>query len=244
MPLETYLTVLPFIFMAGFVDSIAGGGGVISILGFMMAGIPMHNALATNKVQSSFGTTVAVINYARAKHIDYKVALIAFIGAFLASLVGSNLALLIPQEILAIMMIFISFVVIGLLFVKKDIKANPNHLILKTALIGLIIGFYDGLLGPGTGTFLSIGFLFIGLDLITSTGTAKIVNLGSNIAAMIVFILAGKVIWPLAIACIIVNMIANYLGSKLAIKHKDKIIKPIMLVVLGLLIIKFISIVL
>ncbi|MGL4383304.1 MAG: sulfite exporter TauE/SafE family protein [Bacilli bacterium] len=241
--IETLLIVLPFIFLAGFIDSIAGGGGLISLSGYMLAGVPVHMAMGTNKIQSSFGSAVATFNYVKSHQYRKEYVLFSIIGALLGSYLGTNLALGIDETILKIMLSFIlPLVALLMIFkspLKHHIKAHSLRMIrIQSLLIGLSIGMYDGLFGPGTGTMLIIAFSFCGLSLAQANGNAKIVNLSSGLISMIVFIINGKYILWLAIPSIIVNIIANYLGSKLAIKNGATIIRPAIFIVLFLLITK------
>lgn len=241
--LSILLIVLPFVFVGGFIDSIAGGGGLINIVGFMLAGLDMPLVIGTNKVQAFFGTAVATSNFVRKKHYQKEIivptiifALIAsFIGASISSSLKSNYLEMIVTIILPLVAIIMLF---GLKPSNKEKQYSNQKMIILSSLIAFLIGFYDGLIGPGTGTFLLIGFSMTGISLLKANGNAKIVNLTSNIVASIVFLLKGKVLIILAIPCIITSMLANYLGSSLAIKNGDKIVKPVILIVLLLLIIR------
>ena len=237
------IIVVSFVFVGGFIDAIAGGGGIINMIAFMLCGVPMHYALGTNKFQSFFGTLTATINYVRNGHYKKEFVIFSVVGSLVGSLCGAALASMISQNTLKIMMTIILPIVAVIILTK--VKPKKNLLaasILKiyvvTLCIGLLIGFYDGLMGPGTGTFLIIAFSMCGLSLLTSNGNAKIVNLGSNIASSIYWIFAGKILFWLAIPCIIANVIANYIGSRLAIKNGDKLVRPIIIVVLIMLFIK------
>lgn len=238
--LEIILIVLPFVFIAGIVDSIAGGGGLINLTGFMLAGIPIHNIMGTNKTQSFFGTCVATANYVKNKHINMQVAVISSIFAILGAIIGSNIALYLDADLLKLIILciipFSGAVIIFKMKPQKTIDIPENKILLPlSALIGLILGMYDGLIGPGTGTFLIIAFTMLGIDIIDANGTSKLVNLSSNIGSTIVFLLNGKVIMWLVIPCVMVNIVANYIGSNLAINKGIKIIKPTMIVVLIML---------
>lgn len=243
--LQTIFIVLAFIFAAGFIDSIAGGGGIISITGFMIAGVPMHYALGTNKVQSLFGTAVSTYNYVKNKSYRFDFVIFCLVGSLIGAFFGSTVATMINQDVLKIVMsIVLVFVAIIILLKKKPkgslLDLSKNKIFIITFFIGLTIGFYDGILGPGTGTFLIIAFTMCGLSMLEANGNSKIVNLGSNITAALVFIFHGKVLFWLAIPCIITNMLANYLGSKLAIKNGEKIVRPVLIFVLILLFVKMI----
>lgn len=240
---EILAIIIPTIFVAGFVDAIAGGGGIISISGFMLTGMPMHYVIGTNKTQSLFGTMVATLNYVRKGCFDKRFVLFSILGALIGGGLGSWLALTLTDHVLRIgMFIVLPLMAVFILFGKKPKKMlsheSRRSIYLCSFLVGITVGFYDGALGPGSGTLYIIGFSLCGLPLIKSNGNAKIVNLVSNLASVILFSSTGNVILWLVIPCIMTNMIASYLGSKLAIKNGDKIVKPVMLIVVGLLFVK------
>lgn len=240
---EILAIIIPTIFLAGFVDSIAGGGGIISMSGFMMTGLPMHYIIGTNKTQSMFGTAVATFNYVRKGCFDKRFILFSVIGALVGASLGSLLALALTDDILRIIATIVLplmaiFIISGKRPKRKITKESNLSIYLISFIIGITVGFYDGTIGPGSGTLFIIGFSMCGLTLTQANGNAKIVNLVSNIASVTLFILTGNVILWLVIPCIITNMIANYIGSKLAIKNGDKIVRPVMLLVVALLFIK------
>lgn len=238
--IETILIVLPFVFIAGIIDSIAGGGGLINFAGFMLAGVPIHNIMGTNKTQSFFGTSIATANYIKNKHINLVVAIISSIFAIIGAIIGSNIALFLDADFLKLIILciipFTGLIIIFKLKPNKTIPLPKNSILYPLcALIGFVLGLYDGLIGPGTGTFLIIAFSMIGVNILDANGSSKLVNLCSNVGSTIVFLINGKVLIWLVIPCIIVNMIANYIGSNLAINKGLKIIKPTMIVVLIIL---------
>lgn len=232
------LIVCPLVFFAGFIDAVAGGGGLISTPAYILAGLPMHNVFATNKVMSTVGTSVAASRYIKSGNIQWNTAIISSAFSFLGSLLGSQIALQIDQAVLKKAFIYaLPFIAVFVLFNKNSKEGVQKlfgaKLYVAAAFIGVVIGLYDGLIGPGTGTFLIFGFTsIVGLDYVTSSGNAKIINLASNIAAAASYILAGKVIWALAIPAAISNMIGGYLGSGYAIKHGASVIKKMLIVVL------------
>lgn len=233
-----------FVFLAGFVDSIAGGGGLISLPAYFFIGLPAHNAIATNKFSAACGTTFSAVTFYKHKALDLKIAVISAITSFIASYAGSSVALLINEKALHLIFIIILPVVALFLMTKKDLGTTGiNKLetptvkqIVLCLLIGFCIGFYDGLIGPGTGTFAIIAFTSIlGYDLITASGNAKILNLASNYASVIRFWIDGKILFHIAIPAALLGIAGNYLGSKLAIRKGAPVIKIIMIGVLVLL---------
>lgn len=237
--IQVYLIVCPLVFLAGFIDSIAGGGGLIATPAYMLAGLPMHSVLGTNKAMSTFGTTVSSLRYIKSGNIDWRAAIVAAIGSFLGSALGSQVALRIDADILKTFFVCIlPFIALFVLFNKNKGENNTEKLSgtklnVVAFAVGVVTGAYDGLIGPGAGTFMIFGFtMFVGLDYIKSSGCAKIVNLASNISAFISFVLAGQVIWALALPAALFNMAGSYLGSGYAIKYGNKLVKKVLIVVL------------
>lgn len=241
-PLD-YLIVLPFIFLAGLIDSIAGGGGLISLPAYVAAGLPIHFALATNKFSSSFGTLFSTANYLKAKVVDLPVALISAGFALLGSWLGTRTVLLISSDFLHYVLLVLIPLIAVLTLVKKDLGHQDRSHLLKLwirlllgSLAGLVIGFYDGFFGPGTGTFLILVYAaLMHYDFMLANGNTKVVNLASNIAAVVTFLIAGKVFFPLAIPGAICGIAGNIIGSKLVILKGNKLIKPIFVFALLLL---------
>ena len=241
--LEVLLIILPFIFVGGLIDSIAGGGGVINMTGFMISGVPMHMALGTNKVQALFGTAMATYNYISKGHYKKDFILFAFIGSIIGSLGGAYLATILHQDTLRWLMTvalpIVALIMLSGIKPKASLtKAKKEKIFAITFVIGLTIGFYDGVLGPGTGTFLIIAFSMCGLSMLEANGNAKVVNLASNVMAGGLFFLNGKVLLWLVLPCIITSVVANYIGSRLAIENGGKIVKPVIICVLIMLFIK------
>lgn len=228
----------PLVFLAGFIDSVAGGGGLISTPAYMIAGLPMHNVLGTNKVMSTVGTSMAAGKYIKSGNIDWKTAVTSAVLSFAGSFTGSKIALIIDQTVLKKGFTFIlPFIAIFVLFNKKAgdgvQKLHGAALYIAAGLIGFVIGMYDGLIGPGTGTFLIFAYTtFIGFDYIKAGGNAKIINLSSNLAAAFNYIIAGKVLWAIAIPAAVCNLLGNYIGSSYAIKNGAAAIKKMLIIVL------------
>ena len=247
LSLQTFLIVCPLVFLAGFVDAIAGGGGIISLPAYMFAGLPMHNVLATNKFSSTCGGSIALLRYMKNKCFCPYLVLPTVILALAGSTVGANLALFTDDKYLRYVLLFVLPVVAILVFMKKGTDAETPHTltrkkeILLSSIIALIIGAYDGFYGPGTGTFLMLAFTYIvKLDIKEASGNTKCVNFSSNVAALVTFLINGKVIIPLGIAAAICSILGNYFGSGLVIKNGSKIVRPIILLVIAMLFIKII----
>lgn len=244
-----YLIVCPLVFLAGLVDSIAGGGGLISLPAYLIAGIPPHMALGTNKLGSSMGTTISTIRFAKNGYIHGKIAVSAAVMALIGSALGANLTLLISEKIIKHLMIVVLPVVAFYVLKNKNmgdsdltgtISEKKVFVISLTAAFG--IGAYDGFYGPGTGTFLLLiltGAARMGIK--QASGITKVINLSANVAALITFIINGKVIYPLGLAAGVFCIAGHYIGSGLVVNNGQKIVRPVVLIVLGILFIKIIS---
>lgn len=242
----TFLIVCPLVFLAGFVDSIAGGGGLISLPAYMIAGLPTHMAIATNKLSSACGTTISTAKFIKEKLVHLKLAIPTVICAMIGSYIGAALSLKSSENILKIIMIPV-LIVAAFFVINRNLfgKNNSEEVVitLRTYIVAcvaaLIIGAYDGFYGPGTGTFLIIALnVFAHLNVKTSNAQAKVINLTTNLTSLAVFIIGGQVVWGLGLVAALCNMAGNYLGSTLAINKGAKITRPIILVVLLLLAIK------
>ena len=236
-----FLIVCPLAFIAGFVDAIAGGGGLISLPAFIFAGLPVHQALGTNKLSSSMGTTIATIRYAISGYMVRAFVAIAVPCALAGSCAGSNVALLVDDSFLkAFMLVALPFIAFFVLrtpdldaFSKDEIPRRRALAI--TGIVALVVGFYDGFYGPGTGTFLLLLLTALAhQDIRTAQGTTKAINLSTNLAALCVFLVNGAVLLPLGLAAGAFNIAGNWLGATSFIGKGSAIARPIMLVVVAL----------
>ena len=235
--------ICPLVFFAGFIDAVAGGGGIISLPAYLMAGVPVHFAAGTNKVVNCIGTSVAAGKYLRSGKVRLKAALWAAAGALAGASIGTRLALLCSEKTLQMIITIALPVTAVFLTFRKDFgetgkarEYSPRKEALFSAAIGLGIGCYDGLIGPGTGTFMIMAFTAVlGLDLLTASGCAKVGNLASNVASAVVFILNGKVLWSVVLPAVLCNVLGNYVGARYAIRGGSKKVRGVMFAVLGLL---------
>ncbi len=242
------IVVSILVFFAGFVDSIAGGGGLISLPAYLVAGLPMHMALGTNKFASSCGTSISVIRFIKNKCMHKESVIASIIGALIGSFIGSNIALLIDEKKLKVVLIIIIPIILVMALRKKELsdkdtseKWTKKALILISLAAGFVIGGYDGFYGPGTGSFLMLIYsAVIGFNVKTSVGNTKAVNLSSNIAALVTFLINGKVFFPIAIPAAACGILGNYIGSGIVLKKGEKIVRPIFLIVMIGLLIKLI----
>ena len=254
IPVIVILTLL--VGLAGFIDSIAGGGGLVSLTSLYAVGLPPVNAVSTNKFSMTFGTLFAAINYGKRKKIIWRLALSSVLFALVGSSLGAQLALRFASTVLRYMLLFVLPVLTFLTLKKKEgerkegmivLRENPLSLTITplayvvSAIASCLIGIYDGFFGPGTGTFYTILFSFMGLPLIYSAGTTKILNLTSNIAAFTTFVVNGTIIYSVGIPCAISSIIGNLIGSSYALKREGKAIKKVLVVVIALLYIKILA---
>ncbi len=222
-------------FIAGYIDSIAGGGGMIQVPVLLFSGIPPVIVLATNKTASFAGTLMATIKYASKKKINWKVVSIAIIPCLIASYIGSELVMFLPDEIIQ-WAILIAIPIAMLMLFKKStkIKEEKTELSKKNIVLATApIGFYDGLLGPGTGTYLTISMKkFLHLDYLISTASTKPLNFATNVGSFFAFFFAGKILWAIAIPMALANILGSYIGSHYAIKGGEGFIKKVLVFVL------------
>ena len=219
--------VCGLVFLAGYVDAIAGGGGLISLPAYLIAGVPTHAAIATNKLSSCMGTTVATFHYAKSGFINARLAL------------PSNVLLLVDDGFLRLFLLVV--LPVTAIYVMKsksfDAAGLQSFSLRKTTLlcmgIAFAVGVYDGFYGPGTGTFLMLmltGLAHLRLD--SAAGVTKSINLTTNLAALIVFLIHGQVVILLGLLAGLFNMIGNYLGSHSFTKNGGAIARPITIAVL------------
>ena len=242
-----YLIVCPLVFLAGFVDSIAGGGGLISLPAFMIAGLPSHMALATNKLSSTLGTVVSTGRFLKNGYVPIKLSLCGAVMALTGSAIGANLALLVSDKVLKGMLLVVLPVVAFYVLKKKKTEEEPEPLPKKKLLAvvmsaAFVIGIYDGFYGPGTGTFLLLVLTGLGkMDLRSASGTTKVINLSSNVSALFTFIIRGQVNWSLGLAAAVFCILGHYIGSGLVTTKGHKVVRPVILTVLCILFIKIIA---
>jgi hypothetical protein len=230
------LTIVAF--SAGYIDAVAGGGGMLNLPALLFAGVPPVSALAVNKITGIAGTTLAVIKFTLEKHIHWRTVFYAAIPCLVASYIGGRLALNASAIVLAWAILIC--IPIALIIVLRD-KPSPDQTppktnAAKTILTIAPLGFYDGILGPGTGTYMAIAVRnFLKFDFLTATATIKPLNLLTNIGAAVAFLLAGKVIWSIAIPMLLASSAGGWLGSHSAVKGGDKFIRRILVYVLILM---------
>ncbi|GHU67285.1 UPF0721 transmembrane protein [Clostridia bacterium] len=242
-----YLIACPLCMLAGFIDSIAGGGGLISLPAYYLAlgsdgGVLARLSAGTNKLSASVGAIAAVVRYARSGDIAWVPALTATAGALPGAFLGAQALKAIPEALALKIMLFVLPVVCVILLCRRgefQRKITPGVWRFPAyAAIGLTVGFYDGMIGPGTGTFLILLFSGVtGMTPIIASGSAKVVNFASGLSSLFAFMIGGYVDWWLGLAAAAFSVAGNLLGAGLAIKRGAKVIQAVLAVVLALILV-------
>jgi len=222
--------------VAGFVDAIAGGGGLIALPALLWAGIPPLQALATNKLQGSFGTATATYNFARKGYLDWRSLWPAVIMTLLGAVAGTLSVQFLPGSLLErIIPVLLALFALYFLFSRQVGDADARQRVSITVFslsTGIGLGFYDGFFGPGTGSFFTAAFIImLGYNLTHAVAGTKLLNFTSNISSLAVFTMGGHVIWGLGLAMGMAQMAGAWLGAHLAIKHGSRIIRPMLVAV-------------
>ena len=233
LDLDTALFLIAAAVGAGFIDSIAGGGGLITVPALLLAGIPPAQALATNKVQGAFGAATAALAYARGGHVDLRRQLGAALLAFAAGLAGALAVSALPTQALryglpAVLIGIAVFFALkpGLDDVDRAERLRPA---LFTATIVPLVGFYDGLVGPGAGAFYMLGFVTLaGQGILKATAHTKLLNFSSNIGGLAGFALTGHPLWLLGLGMAAGQILGATLGARLAMRSGARLIKPLL----------------
>ena len=241
-----YIVVCPLVFLGSFMDAIAGGGGLITLPAYLLAGLPVHLSIGSNKLSSAIGTAVSTGRYWRGSCVDRGLVLPTVAAALVGSWLGAKLSLITGERLLQLMMLAVLPVAAALVLKNKDfscrrVPSRRGQLAIATV-ASFFIGGYDGFYGPGTGTFLIMVFTMLcGMDTLTASGNAKVVNLSSNVAALFAYLFSGEVQLPLSLAAAVFSILGHWLGAGMVLKNGAKIVRPIVLVVMGILFVKIIG---
>ena len=241
--MEQFLIVCPLVFLAGFVDSIAGGVGLISFPAYLLAGVPVHVILGTSKLSAFPGAIVAAARFAKSGLVQWKLALPCGLIAALGAFAGARIALGVDEAVIRSLMVVVLPVVA---FYVLRSKPDPGEeekaelpfekLLIPSRAASFVIGAYDGFYGPGTGTFLILVFAGpLKMHMKHSAGISKVVNLAADIGALLTFTASGKVNVALGVAAALFCMAGSYFGSGLVVNNGQKIVRPVILTVLVLL---------
>ena len=221
---------------AGFFDSISGGGGLLTIPVMLIAGVPPLEALGTNKLQGIFGTASATITFASKGHLDFKSLWPIVLLCFILSIVGALITSHIPEERLIVFIPYILILVALYFGLSKKISENGKTPILTFSILGTIIlpivGFYDGIFGPGAGSFYMFALLSLGgLGIVQATAQTKLLNFSSNLGGFLFFCIIGTINWKIGVTMAGGQIIGSSIGARLAIKKGIKIIKPLLIII-------------
>lgn len=239
-----FLIVCPLVFLAGFVDAVAGGGGLISLPAYLIAGFPVHFAIGTNKLSSAMGTTLTTASYTKSGFIPWRQAIFCVLFAFAGSACGANLALLIDDGAFKIIMLVILpltalYVMRGKALGSEKEPYSPAKTTILGCAVAFFVGAYDGFYGPGTGTFLILLLAAAAhMPVTEANGVSKAINLATNVSALVVFIINGKVIFAVGLVAGLFSIAGNWLGSRFFKKGGVRGVKPIMITVLVIFFVK------
>ncbi len=222
--------------LAGFVDAIAGGGGLIALPALLWLGIPPLQALGTNKLQGSFGTATATFNFIRKGYLNWYKLWPAVILTLSGAAMGTLLVQVLPSGLLnRVIPLLLALFAVYFLFSRQVGDADAKQRVsmpVFAVIAGFTLGFYDGFFGPGTGSFFTAAFIvLLGYNLTHAVAGTKLLNFTSNIVSLAVFAVAGHVLWSLGLAMGMAQMAGAWLGSHLAIQHGSRIIRPMLVVV-------------
>ena len=239
LTLKMALIVAVGVFFASFMDAIAGGGGIISVPTYLLAGLPAHYALGTNKLSAGLGSLASTGRYIKNGYVDWKLGIPGIVMSLVGSHFGTKLQLMVPEKYLQYLLLLVLPVVA---FVVLRQRQLPEAQMAIVCVSTFFIGAYDGFYGPGSGTFFLLVFCNLAkMDVRTASGNVKLVNLASNIGALITSLMSGKVFIVLGLIGTVTSFAGHFLGAGLAIKNGSKIVKPTVIVVLILLAVKVVQ---
>ncbi|MEU0570973.1 TSUP family transporter [Nonomuraea sp. NPDC005983] len=246
MPLEQVLVLLAAAVGAGWVDAVVGGGGLLQLPAILMTGMPPVQAMATNKLSSVFGTASAAVTYARTTKLDRQVALPGAGLAVLSSGLGASAAAAISADVLRPAVMVVLLAVAAFVTLRPALGAAPQphlrtnvRIAVAIATAGVLIAFYDGIMGPGTGTFLIVAFTtLLGLDFVSASASAKIINTGTNLGALFVFVWQGHVQWGLGLGMAVCNIAGAQLGAHMALRRGAAFVRVVLLCVVAAMVAK------
>lgn len=245
LTLDLILILLTAGFFAGFIDAIAGGGGLITLPALLLAGVPPVQALATNKVQGIFGAATAAVSYARRGLVDPRKQWRAALAAGAAGAVGAMLVSYLPTEWLRLVLPVILIGIAAFFALKPGLNDLDRVQRVAPAVFAItvvpLVGFYDGLLGPGAGSFYMIGFVTLaGYGVLKATAHTKLLNFASNLGGLLAFAIVAKPLWMIGIMMGVAQIAGAALGARLAARVGARLIKPLLVATSTLLALRLI----
>ncbi|MDY3985545.1 sulfite exporter TauE/SafE family protein [Dysosmobacter sp.] len=240
------LLICAGVFLASFMDAIAGGGGIISVPTYLIAftGLPTYYALGTNKLSAGIGTVFSTARFIKNGYVNWRLFAPSIVLALLGSMGGTWLQLHTPDKVLKYLLLVVLPIVAFVTLRNREWPDEPGEIDFKkqAAIVwagALVIGAYDGYYGPGTGTFLMLIFIRLAkMDTRHAAGGVKVINLSSNIGSLITALMAGKVLIGVGLIAAVASIAGHYIGAGLAIKNGSRIVRPTVIIVLILLTVK------
>lgn len=237
-----------FAFLAGFIDSIVGGGGLVQVPAFFVLypQLSVPNVIGTNRLASAVGTSVAAVNYARHVKIPWKTVLFAALGAVPMSYLGATVQSLMPSDVLKPVILALIVGIAVYTYAKKEfghadqIRLSSGRVLWAAFGIGALLGFYNGFVGPGTGSLLVFGFVSgIGYSFLRASAISKVVNVIADVASLVFFLVNKYVLFHLALPMMACNVAGSYLGSRMAVLRGNAFVRKVFLVVVAGIILRF-----
>ncbi len=247
-PIGTILSLIILCFTAGFIDAVIGGGGLIQLPAMLInfPSTPLPVIFGTNKIASLAGTSMAAFQFSRKIKFDFKILLSIAVCAAAASFAGARVVSLINVNALKPAILAILIAIAFYTFFKKDLgKVKVHHIsfrqqIIRGCAMGIFVGFYDGFFGPGTGSFLVLGFvMLLGFEFVEASAYSKLINCMTNLGALFVFVSQGKYILEIAILMALCNVAGNLVGSRMALKKGNGFVRIFFLVIVMLMIARY-----
>lgn len=244
----TLIALVVLSFIAGFIDAVVGGGGLVQ-LPALLINLPKHalpSLLGTNKIAGLSGTSVAAYQYSRRIKFDYRLLAVISFFSFIASFFGAKTVSYIRVDALK-PAVFVILVLIAIYtFLKKDLGQLPSKVLpfaqqmAMGSLIGLVVGFYDGFFGPGTGSFFVLGFVVVlGFEFVAASAYAKMVNCVTNVSALVVFVRQGNYLLGIAVLMAVCNVLGSFTGSHIALKKGNSFVRVVFLLIVSLMILRY-----
>lgn len=250
LTVQMFLIVCPLLFLAGFIDAVGGGGGLISLPAYLLAGLPYQIAVGCNKLSATCGTTLTAARFIKNGLVNFKLTIPSVLAAVMGSTLGARLMLQMDNSFMENLLLILLPVSAVVVLHPKLFRDNPTRPLtldrktwITTLAVALIMGFYDGFYGPGSGTFMILAFtLFTKMSLPQANAQTKMINLTTNITTLTILLLEGSVLLPLGLAGAVCNMLGSFLGTSLAIRNNTRITRPIIVLVLILLFLKILGV--